>query len=149
MTVWPSGLVHGRTLQYRDLAPEAAADPAVRPFANLDLVLGGDMMSGNRWTINGQAYPEADVLRVAAARTVQLSFRNATMMRHPMHLHGHFFRLMRASGVPLPGIENDTVLVEPMQQVDVDFTADNPGRWFLHCHHLYHMELGMAPVIKY
>ena len=149
VTVWPSGLVRGRTLQYRDLAPEGAADPAARPFANIDLVLGGGMMSGNRWTINGQAYPRADVLRVAAGRTVRLSFRNATMTRHPMHLHGHFFRLMRASGVALPGIEKDTVLVEPMQQVDVDFTADNPGRWFLHCHHLYHMELGMARVMEY
>lgn len=149
VTVWPSGLVRGRTLHYRDLKPAAAADPALRPLANLDLVLGGGMMSGNRWTINGQTYPEADGLRVAAGRTVRLSFRNATMTRHPMHLHGHFFRLMRASGVALPGIEKDTVLVEPMQQVDVDFTADNPGRWFLHCHHLYHMELGMARVIEY
>ncbi len=46
------------------------------------------------------------------------------------------------------GDKKDTVLVEPMQQVEVDFTADNPGRWFLHCHHLYHMELGMARVVE-
>jgi FtsP/CotA-like multicopper oxidase with cupredoxin domain len=149
VAVWPSGLVRGRTLQYTDLAPEGPADPAIRPSVNLDLVLGGGMMSGTRWTINGQAYPGADALRIEAARTVRLSFRNTTMMRHPMHLHGHFFRLVRASGVALAGIEKDTVLVEPMQQVEVDFTADNPGRWFLHCHHLYHMELGMARVIEY
>lgn len=148
VTVWPSSLTRARTLRYADLTPEAMPGPQVQPVTTLDLALGGGMMSGNRWTINGQAYPDADTLRLTRGETVRLSFRNRTMMRHPMHLHGHFFRLMRAGGVPVPGITKDTVIVEPMQQVDVDFTADNPGRWFLHCHHLYHMELGMARVVE-
>ena len=148
VTVWPSSLTRGRMLRYADLTTENEFGPQVQPVTTLDLALGGGMMSGNRWTINGQAYPDADTLRVTRGQTIRLSFRNGTMMRHPMHLHGHFFRLMRAGGVSVSGITKDTVLVEPMQQIDVDFTADNPGRWFLHCHHLYHMELGMARVVE-
>ena len=148
VSVWPPALLRGRTLRYADLAPERAAPP-LRPLAALDLVLGGGMMWSTAWTINGQAYPRADVLPITAGRPVRLSIFNATMVRHPMHLHGQFFRVMNVSGTPLPGITKDTVLVDPMGRVDLDFEADNPGKWLLHCHHLYHVEMGMARVIAY
>lgn len=66
-----------------------------------------------------------------------------SMMAHPMHLHGHFFEL------DLPGRpRKDTVLVGRMMgRMAVEFVADNPGRWFHHCHHLYHMEAGMANIV--
>lgn len=36
-----------------------------------------------------------------------------------------------------------------MEQVDIDLVADNPGRWAVHCHNVYHMELGMMTSIAY
>jgi multicopper oxidase len=42
-----------------------------------------------------------------------------------------------------------TVNVAPGETVKFEFTADNPGRWFFHCHNLYHLEAGMARVFEY
>ena len=70
-------------------------------------------------------------------------------MVHPMHLHGHFFRLV------LPGLDprfaalKHTVNVNPEETVRFQFLADNPGRWFFHCHNLYHLKTGMAREIIY
>jgi FtsP/CotA-like multicopper oxidase with cupredoxin domain len=67
---------------------------------------------------------------------------NHSMMLHPMHLHGHFFQV--------GGALKDTVIVPPhMGRVTFDFVADNPGRWFFHCHNIYHLEAGMAREIRY
>ena len=75
--------------------------------------------------------------------------KNETPMVHPMHLHGHFFRLL------LPGLDQrfaalkHTVIVHPKETVRFVFLADNPGRWFFHCHNLYHLEVGMAREVIY
>ena len=66
-----------------------------------------------------------------------------------MHLHGHFFQLVDRRPDAAIGAVKDTVLVDPMMgAVDVEFVADNPGRWMLHCHHAYHMEAGMVRVVE-
>jgi len=65
-------------------------------------------------------------------------------MFHPMHLHGHFFRLLSRTGEdPLAPLKH-TVSVAPKATVKFEFAADNPGRWFFHCHNLYHLDTGMA-----
>ena len=65
-----------------------------------------------------------------------------SMMLHPMHLHGHFFRTGNAL--------KDTVLVEAhMGRASFEFVVDNPGRWFFHCHNLYHLHAGMAREVRY
>jgi FtsP/CotA-like multicopper oxidase with cupredoxin domain len=70
-----------------------------------------------------------------------------SMMAHPMHLHGHSFRVSYGTE---RGPFKDTVLVEPhMGETTFDFVADNPGEWFFHCHNAYHMEGGMARVLSY
>jgi FtsP/CotA-like multicopper oxidase with cupredoxin domain len=110
-------------------------------------MLGTAMMGGYVFTINGQAYPRADPIRLPSAARVRLRVANATMMRHPLHLHGHFFELGLAGQTARP--VKDTVLIDPMATVDLDFSTDNPGRWLFHCHHLYHMEAGMARILEY
>jgi len=73
------------------------------------------------------------------------------MMFHPMHLHGHFFRFLPKPGAwddPTAPLK-DTLAVGPKQTVDLEFTADNPGNWFFHCHNLYHLASGMARVIQH
>ncbi|RYD72347.1 MAG: hypothetical protein EOP84_23310 [Verrucomicrobiaceae bacterium] len=69
------------------------------------------------------------------------------MMHHPMHLHGHFFRVINGQGSRSP--LKHTVDVEPMSTTVIEFMADEKGDWFFHCHLLYHMMSGMARVVEY
>lgn len=137
----PSGLRSGSLLGLGDLQsvepglPEGDVDRAV------ELVLSGGMMS-SAWTIGGQTYPDADTIEIRRGERVRFRLRNMSMALHPMHLHGHFFRVGNAW--------KDTVLVPPhMGEVSFVFEADNPGRWFFHCHNAYHMEMGMAREVRY
>ena len=107
-----------------------------------DLVLGGSM-APYRWTINGQEFPNADPLDVSQGERVRLRFANHSMMFHPMHLHGHTFALVGS------GVRKDTVIVRPMQALEVYFDADNPGQWAAHCHNVYHAEAGMMTTLSY
>jgi FtsP/CotA-like multicopper oxidase with cupredoxin domain len=70
-------------------------------------------------------------------------------MSHPIHLHGHHFQVVGIGGRRFHGAVRDTVLVPPMQTVDVAFDADNPGKWVMHCHQLYHMAAGMMVELHY
>ncbi len=135
-----------RLLAYDDLEPveEAALRPRT-PDRELELSMA--MVDGGRqWYLNGAAYGDNDPLLMRAGERVRLTMRNETMMFHPMHLHGHTFAVVRGSQ---RGVRKDTVNVLPMQSLAVDLQADNPGSWLLHCHNLYHQELGMASVLAY
>lgn len=69
------------------------------------------------------------------------------MMHHPMHLHGHFFRVINENGDYSP--LKHTVNVPPMQKVVIEFDGNEYGDWFFHCHVLYHMMSGMARIYSY
>ena len=101
------------------------------------------------WSINNQLYPDAAPLMIRKGDRVRLGYWNRSMMPHPMHLHGHFFRVINPALPPDLWILKDTLIVDPMRRMDVEFIAENPGRWFHHCHNLYHMEAGMANVLVY
>lgn len=138
----PAGISGGRLLGVESLMgtePESRIDR--EPDRTLDLSLSSRMMSDG-WFIDGQAFPDADPLEIHEGERVRVRMTNRSMMLHPMHLHGHFFRV--------GGALKDTVIVPPhMGRVTFDFTADNPGDWLFHCHNLYHMEAGMARVFRY
>lgn len=110
--------------------------------------LGGSMKP-YVWTINGQAWPESTPLVVEKGQRVELIFKNHTSMSHPMHLHGHVFQVKALNGNPIEGALRDTVLVTPNSTLNVQFDANNPGVWPLHCHILYHLETGMFTVVRY
>jgi FtsP/CotA-like multicopper oxidase with cupredoxin domain len=136
----------GRELSYtalRAIAPTTLPEGQARPF---DLALQGDM-ARYVWMINGQAYPKADPLLIHRGDRVQVTMKNETMMWHPMHLHGHFFRVLQGGGDRCP--LKHTVNVAPRETVRIEFIADNPGNWIFHCHNLYHFEAGMARVFEY
>lgn len=95
------------------------------------------------WGINGRPYDAARPLPIRMGRRVRITFRNRTMMWHPMHVHGHTIQLGDA------GPRKDTVIVLPNQTVTCDFDADNPGRWMTHCHNTYHADAGMMTVLGY
>lgn len=101
------------------------------------------------WTLNGQADMHAKIFQVKPNRRIELAMMNMTNMAHPMHLHGHHFQVVGIGERRFAGAVRDTVLVPPMQTVTIAFDADNPGRWALHCHHLYHMNSGMMGAMVY
>lgn len=136
----------GRGLSYADLRATAPTTLPAGPTRSFRLALGGNM-SRYIWTIGGQAYPKADPLLIRQGDRVEVEMKNQTMMWHPMHLHGHFFRVLQGAGEFSP--LKHTVNVPPSETVKFEFTADNPGQWFFHCHNLYHLEAGMARVIVY
>lgn len=110
------------------------------------LVLGGDM-ERYVWYINGKATYEDRNIIVHEGDIIRFVFQNETMMHHPMHLHGHFFRVLNQYGDYSP--LKHTVDVPPHGSRTIEFLADEPGEWMLHCHNLYHMKAGMARVVKY
>jgi FtsP/CotA-like multicopper oxidase with cupredoxin domain len=72
-----------------------------------------------------------------------------SMMAHPMHLHGHFFEIAGTGSITGGRVKKDTIIIPAhMGRGVVEFIADNPGAWFHHCHNLYHMEAGMANLVK-
>lgn len=127
-------------------AAPGAALPAGRDDVELAADLAGSMMKYD-WTINGRAFSNTRPLEVHEGQRVTLSFKNTSMMWHPMHLHGHTFELLTADG--RPGARKDTVIVLPMQQLRVSFMADNPGEWMMHCHNTYHQDAGMMTSLNY
>ncbi len=141
----PAGLRgEGRRLRYDDLqSVETPLGRSGDPDRTFDLRLsGGMMMSRGEWTIDGQQYPDAEPLAIREGERVRVNMSNMSMMLHPMHLHGHFFRVGNAI--------KDTVIVEPhMGRASFEFDADNPGDWFFHCHNLYHLHAGMAREFRY
>ncbi|MBK5249866.1 MAG: multicopper oxidase domain-containing protein, partial [Actinomycetales bacterium] len=136
----------GRLLSYADLAPtEADALEPREPDQELELAL--QMVDGGRrWFINGAGFGDHEPLDIRAGERVRLIMRNESMMFHPMHVHGHTFALAGSNG---PGIRKDTINVLPMETIAVDLQADNPGQWAVHCHNIYHAELGMTTVLSY
>ena len=94
------------------------------------------------WTINGQAYPKADPMEIHQGESVRIRLENPSAMPHPMHLHGHFFRVGNV-------IKDTTIVWTHSKRVELDFVADNPGTWLFHCHNLYHMEGGMMRLVRY
>jgi CopA family copper-resistance protein len=110
------------------------------------LTLDGEM-GRYVWMINNRPISPEDDLLIREGEVVQFIMINRTMMHHPMHLHGHFFRVVNGQGDHSP--LKHTVNVEPMSTTVIEFMANEPGDWFFHCHVLYHMMSGMAQVVRY
>ncbi len=139
-----SGIV---TLNYGMLkAPEKTALPP-GPVKELKFELTGNM---NRyvWSINNKVLSEADKILIKKGENVRIILYNNSMMRHPMHLHGHDFRVLNGQGEYAP-LKN-TLDIMPMETDTIEFAAnENGGDWFFHCHILYHMMSGMGRVFSY
>ena len=120
--------------------------PDDRPVRVVHLYLGGNMLR-YVWMINNKPLSKADRIMVDHGETVRFVFHNTTMMSHPMHLHGHFFRVINAAGDHAP--LKHTVNVAPMETTIIEFAATEDKDWFFHCHLLYHMMSGMARIIGY
>ncbi|MGW7492357.1 multicopper oxidase family protein [Streptomyces sp. NPDC054786] len=135
--------LYGRLLTAdRFRAAESVRSVSRRPDRTLEMTLTGTMEKYD-WAINGSPYTPSQRYPVEAGERVRIIFRNHTRMWHPMHLHGHTFAL------PDGGPRKDTTILLPGRRVSVDFDADNPGLWMVHCHNVYHSESGMMTIIGY
>lgn len=136
----------GSTLNYGMLrSPEKTTLPD-GPLKELHFDLTGNM---NRyvWTINNKTVSESDKILIKKGENVRVILYNNTMMRHPMHLHGHFFRVLNGQGDYAP--LKHTLDIMPMERDTIEFAATESGDWFFHCHILYHMMSGMGRVFSY
>lgn len=117
-----------------------------KPVREIRLTLDGDM-ERYVWFLNNKPLSETDHIEIKRDEIVRFIMINRTMMHHPMHLHGHFFRVLNAQGEYSP--LKHTVDVSPMTTTVIEFAAEEFGDWFFHCHLLYHMESGMARMVHY
>ncbi|WP_138507181.1 multicopper oxidase domain-containing protein [Spirosoma lacussanchae] len=135
------------TIDYSILkSPEPIEFPANRPIREIPLTLSGNMFR-YIWGFNGQPLSRADMIEIRRGEIVRMRLMNNTMMMHPIHLHGHYFRVLNGQGQYSP--LKHTVNVSPMESVTIEFMADDDKDWFFHCHLLYHMLSGMARVVSY
>jgi FtsP/CotA-like multicopper oxidase with cupredoxin domain len=143
------------------LAPNPLPEPSLSGAERHQIVFGGGMMSrgmmggmreGMVWTVNGRAILRHDaepILSLAHGRSVVLELVNDTRWFHPIHLHGHVFRVLSRNGRPTRYREwRDTVLLGPDARAEIGFVADNPGGWMFHCHVLEHQVTGMMAVVR-
>ena len=136
----------GVTLNYGMLRSPVPTRLPDSPVQELHFNLSGNM---NRfvWSIDNKVVSEADRILIRKGNNVRIILYNGTMMRHPMHLHGHFFRVLNGQGdfAPL----KEVVDILPMETDTLEFAATESGDWFFHCHILYHMMSGMGRIFHY
>jgi FtsP/CotA-like multicopper oxidase with cupredoxin domain len=163
-------------LQYSDEAPlrtrtedpprlpnNPLAEPDLRNAERHEIVFTGGMMGNMRgmgrgvaWAVNGTTsgcgdggLPFEPLLVLRKGRSCVLHLVNDTQWHHPIHLHGHSFRVISSNGSATPHREwLDTVLMNPRERVEIAFVADNPGDWMFHCHVLDHQSSGMMSCIR-
>jgi FtsP/CotA-like multicopper oxidase with cupredoxin domain len=148
-----------------NLAPNPIPEPDLARADRHDVVFRGGMMGGmggmggmgrrgTVWSINGHSATEEDhahepFLSLKLERTAVITLRNETAWWHPIHLHGHSFRIIGWNGQPTrlrPWA--DTALLAPRERAELAFVADNPGDWMFHCHVLEHQASGMMGVVR-
>jgi FtsP/CotA-like multicopper oxidase with cupredoxin domain len=135
------------TLNYAMLkSPTNTSLPKDAPVKELRFELTGNM---NRyvWSLDNKVISETDKILIKKGENVRIVIYNGSMMRHPMHLHGHDFRALNGQGdnAPLKNI----IDIMPMETDTLEFNANVEGDWFFHCHILYHMMSGMGRVFTY
>jgi FtsP/CotA-like multicopper oxidase with cupredoxin domain len=122
-------------------------DPA-DPLSNAAL---DSLCVGRRtfWAINKQSWPNDShrklpppLARLTAGRSYRFTLQNATPHPHPIHLHGHTFKVLSSSRRNFPPYYADTVLLDAKERVEIAFVA-REGSWMFHCHSLEHIETGM------
>ena len=145
----------------RRLPANPVAQPDLGRAERHRIVFGGGMMGampnqrehrGVFWTVNGKATAEqqhhhAPLVTFKRGTSCVMELVNETAWHHPIHLHGHVFRVLSRNGEPASEW-GDTTLVDPRSRAEIAFVADNPGDWMLHCHVLEHQASGMMAVFR-
>lgn len=120
--------------------------PDTLKLREFKFVLTGNM---NRyvWSLDNKVLSETDEITIKKGEKIRMIIYNNSMMRHPMHLHGHDFRVLNGKGEFSP-LKN-TIDIMPMETDTLEFEANQSGDWIFHCHILFHMMAGMGRVFSY
>ena len=145
-----------RIRSQRPISPNAERHRIVFAGGAMGAVPNQARHKGMFWTVNGEPMADdhdhhhhAPLLTLSLRRSYVLELVNDTAWNHPIHLHGHTFRVLSRNGKPLAREQwSDTVLLEPRSRAEIAFVADNPGGWMFHCHVLEHQASGMTAVVK-
>lgn len=135
------------TLNYEMLRSTQKSTLPPGPVHELRFELTGNM---NRyvWSLDNKVVSESDKILIKKGENVRIILFNNSMMRHPMHLHGHDFRVVNGQGDYAP--MKNIIDIMPMERDTLEFYAnESGGDWFFHCHILYHMMSGMGRVFSY
>ncbi|GAB2689317.1 hypothetical protein GCM10027272_00240 [Hymenobacter frigidus] len=127
-------------------APRPTTLDSTHKWREIKLTLTGNMLR-YIWSFDNKTLSVADAIPIRKGENVRMVLQNLTMMRHPLHLHGHVFRLVNAQGAYSP--MKNTFDIPSMSVVTIEFAANAEQDWFFHCHTLYHMAAGMGRVISY
>lgn len=123
-----------------------------RPDNDITMVLTERIQNG-LYAIQGAVFPAVPDITVREGELTRIRFINAgSSTIHPMHLHGHQFRVVAVDGNPIPEVAQLTRNVQPVlpgETYDIEFVANNPGAWLLHCHELQHAAGGMIGTVTY
>ena len=99
------------------------------------------MLDFNIFTFNSKVFPAIDHLVVKTSDRVRIRIANLSMDEHPIHIHGHAYRITATDGgkIPKAGQWPETTVLVPVGSTrDVEFIADAPGDWAFHCHKSHH-----------
>ncbi|CAN5348623.1 hypothetical protein BH09BAC2_BH09BAC2_15480 [soil metagenome] len=135
------------TLNYTMLKATEKTTLPNGPWRDLKFDLTGNM---NRyvWSLDNKVVSESDKILIKKGERLRIVLFNNSMMRHPMHLHGHDFRLLNGQGEYAP--MKNIIDIMPMERDTIEFYAGEAGGdWFFHCHILYHMMSGMGRIFSY
>ncbi len=171
--VYGPGAVRDRLLETGvALAANPLPEPDMAAATRHQIVIAGGMMGdmgggdldgqrfdmqqlaefGKAWAMNGVVAGNEAPTPLLSARlgeSVAITLKNDTAWEHPMHLHGHSFRVVSRDGDTSGlGEWRDTILVDPFETVEIAFVADNPGDWLFHCHTQEHAAGGLLTVVR-
>jgi plastocyanin len=133
-----------------ELTPDVALGNA--PRGPRDQQLRGGELGTDLFLMNGKIHEAIPPIYVEEGDKVLIRLVNAGTMAHPFHTHGHTFKIVATDGNPVPPgaqLLKDTVMIAPGERYDLEFEANNPGVWMVHCHIENHADNGMMTIIQY
>ncbi len=133
-----------------ELTPAVAA--GLEPVGPGDSILRGGEHGSDLFLINGKMHGGIPPIGIAEGETILIRLINAGAKPHPIHIHGHNFRIVATDGNQVPAVAQltkDTVLIGPAERYDLELVGDNPGVWMVHCHIEHHMANGMMTTLWY
>lgn len=149
----PNNLSTGALLSYAQLASYYPSPISANPDRTYPVALS---VASGLWKINNESWPVVTPTQVTFGETIQFDLTTSTPSPnhvHPMHMHGHFMRLMGTAGGTTHAPQMDTILIMPSGQPgdawSAQWVADNPGSWLYHCHEMMHMSQGMMTLVNY
>lgn len=133
-----------------ELTPDVVLGNA--PRGPRDSQLRGGELGADLFLMNGRTHDAIPPIELAEGERILIRLMNLGAMPHPIHTHGHSFKIVATDGNPVPqGLEltKDTVLIAPGERYDLELVGDNPGVWMFHCHIENHADNGMMSLIAY